>query len=78
MITMHSRSHAFLTHPRSPGDDTVPDNHCWQTADHRNSQCFNRIVHRRLWVKFTKFSTLVEHHGTVYRESLIRGYSRKF
>ena len=23
----------------------------WQTADRKNSQCFNRIVHRRLWVK---------------------------
>jgi len=48
---MHSRAHVFLTHPRSPGGDTVPDNRCWQTADRRNSQCFNRIIHRRLWVK---------------------------
>ena len=26
----------------------------WQTADRKNSQCFNRIVHRRLWVKVHK------------------------
>jgi len=51
---MHSRVHAFLTHPRSPGGDTVPENCCSQTADRRNSQRFNRIVHRRLWVKVHK------------------------
>ena len=51
---MHSRVHAFLTHPRSPGSDTVPENRCWQTADSKNSQCFNRIVHHRLWVKVHK------------------------
>jgi len=51
---MHSRIHAFLTHPRSPGGYTVPDNCCWQTADGKNSQCFNRIVHRHLWVKVHK------------------------
>ena len=68
---MHSRAHAFLTHPRSPGGDTVPDNCCWKTADRRKSQCSNCIVHRRLWVKVHKiFHTCRAPRGTVYRESL--------
>jgi len=61
---MHSLVHAFLTHPRSPGGDTVPENRCWQTADRKNSQCFNRIVPfiGVYGSKFTKLSTLVKHH----------------
>jgi len=51
---MHSRVPAFLTHPCSPGGDTVPENRCWQMADRLISQCFNCIVHRRLWVKVHK------------------------
>jgi len=51
---MHSLVHAFLTHPRSPGGDTVSENCCLQTADGKNSQCFNRIVHHRLWVNVRK------------------------
>ena len=69
----------FLTHPRSPRGDTIPDNRCWQTADRWNSQFFNRIVHRRLWVKVHQiFHTCRAPRGTVYRESLTGGYSRKF
>ena len=34
--------------------DTVPENRCWQIAGSRNFQCFNRIVHRRSWVKVHK------------------------
>ena len=56
VVTIITRLNAFarscfLTHPRSPGGDTVPEKRCWQTADRKNSQCFNRIVHRHLWVK---------------------------
>jgi len=62
---MHSFVHAFLTHPpyklprsklilsQSPGGGTSTYVHC-QTADRKNSQFFNPIVHRCLWVKVHK------------------------
>jgi len=60
---MHSRAHAFLTHPRSPGGDAVPENVVGRPviAEIPNVSILSFIA--VYGSKFTKFSTLVEHHG---------------
>jgi len=59
---MHSRVHAFLTHPRSLGGDTVPENVVGRRliAKFPNVSIVSFIA--VYGSKFTKFSTLVEHH----------------
>jgi len=69
---MHSRVHAFLTHPRSPGGDTVPENRCWQTADGKNK--FPMFQSYRSSAFMGQSSQNFPHSysttGIVYRESL--------
>ena len=52
-----------------------------QTADRKNSQFFNRIVHRRLWVKVYKIFHTCRAPGGLFTVKVWRGgggYSRKF